>query len=228
MRIGIMGGTFNPVHFGHLNSAEEIGEKFNLKRIIFVPTYITPYKEKDHILASSRRLEMLRIAAESNKRFSVSTIEIDRGGVSYSVDTVEKLKNSLKDVSSLYFIAGIDVFSDIAAWKKPEKLLSICNFIINTRPDYKMDDLMTILKKSITAKDSRIFFEYKGRDDMFDADKIAVSISKFFIYTTKTTSLNISSTNIRKRISEGKTVKYLLSEDVERYIMKNNLYRTSC
>lgn len=227
MRIGIMGGTFDPIHYGHLNSAEEIAEAFKMDRVIFIPTFIPPHKKKEKISGVYHRLMMTMLATLSNPRFEVSTIEIERDGYSYTIDTINELKNSLKRGSvknKFYFIVGVDAFKEIFTWKDAVKLLKNCDFIVTTRPGYMVDDLYNVLNNA-AKRYKNVKFKIERKNPFGKSSRLYIIGSKHFIYPVETTALDISSTDIRRRIKRGMTVKYLLPEFVEEYIDKNRLYK---
>ncbi len=224
MRIGIIGGTFNPIHYGHLNSAVEIREMFGLEKVIFIPSFIPPHKNVKDVLGPQHRLKMTELAVESNPGFSVSSIEIDRKGLSYSIETINEFKRIFSKEVELFFIIGIDAFLEIHTWKDVKRLFQSCNFIVSTRPDYRRDNLHEVIFNLLREKYNDIQFEIVRDDEISGCSKIAISISKYAVFAARTTPLNISSTDIRERISEGRTVKYLLPEKVESYIMNNRLY----
>ncbi|MFV1951103.1 MAG: nicotinate-nucleotide adenylyltransferase [Nitrospinota bacterium] len=224
MRIGIIGGTFNPIHYGHLNSAVEIREMLGLEKVIFIPTFIPPHKNAKDVLGPQHRLKMTELAVESNPGFSVSSIEIDRKGLSYSIETINEFKRIFSKEVELFFIIGIDAFLEIHTWKDVKRLFQSCNFIVSTRPDYRRDNLHEVILNLLREKYNDIQFELVRDDEISGCLKITISISKYAVFAARTTPLNISSTDIRERISEGRTVKYLLPEKVENYIMNNRLY----
>ncbi|MBI5182985.1 MAG: nicotinate-nucleotide adenylyltransferase [Nitrospinae bacterium] len=227
MRIGIIGGTFNPIHYGHLNFAVEITEIFRLEKVIFIPTFISPHKDVKDVIEPHHRLKMTELAVESNPRFSVSPIEIERKGFSYSIETINELKRIFDKEIELFFIMGIDAFLEVHTWKDVKRLFQSCNFIVSTRPSYRRDNFSDVILNFLREKYKDIQFELLRDDEISGTPKITISISNYAIFAVKTTSLNISSTEIRKRISEGRTVKYLLPEKVENYIMDNKLYHTT-
>lgn len=189
--IGIIGGTFNPIHYGHLLAAEEARQKFNLKEIIFVPCAKPPHKDHKDIISAKDRYEMICLAIASNKYFKVSDIEIKRQGISYSQDTIIELKKIYKD-AQLFFITGADTIAELDSWRNISELLQLCHFIAVNRPNYKLK-----IKK-----------EYLN-----------------FIHILEVPGVNISSTEIRERIRQGKSIKYLVPEEVENYIYKHKLYQ---
>ena len=133
-RLGIMGGTFNPIHLGHLMIAEEARQTFHLDKVLFVPSYITPNKNVNGATAE-QRLAMTRLATADNPRFTVSDMEMRRKGNSYTVDTLRFLKKLYGPSYILYFISGTDTIHDLHNWKEPEEILKLCQFVGATRPD---------------------------------------------------------------------------------------------
>ena len=138
MKIGILGGTFNPVHIGHLILAEEAREKLGLERVIFVPTSLPPHKDSVDIAPASDRLKMLKLAIASNKSFAVSDIEIRRRGRSYTIDTIRYFKAGNRR-DEFYFIAGSDLLDYLGKWKDLEQILSLVKFVAATRPGYPLE-----------------------------------------------------------------------------------------
>lgn len=211
-----MGGTFNPVHYGHLAAAEEVRERLNLGRVLFVPSFLPPHKPEEEIPSAVQRMEMVLLATAGNSRFSVSDIELKRGGRSYSVDTVAALR-SADPGSAFFFITGVDSFLDIRTWHQWERLLRICTFVVLSRPGYRFSDLAAIafmhpLERDLAALD---------RNEITQAD---VRTGDFTLCLQRISHYDISSTEIRKRVREGRSIKYLLPESVEHYIITNELY----
>ncbi len=182
MRIGIMGGTFNPIHYGHLNSAAEITGMFRLEKVIFIPTFIPPHKNVKDIIEPQHRLKMTELAVESDPGFSVSSIEIDRKGLSYSIETINELKRIYSREVELFFIMGIDAFLEIHSWKDVKGLFQSCNFIVSTRPDYRRDNFPEVILNYFREKYDNIQFELVGDDEISGSSKITISISKYAIF----------------------------------------------
>lgn len=193
--LGVMGGTFNPIHHGHLVAAEIIRDEFKLKEVLFLPSGKPPHKENDEIVSPEHRWIMTLLAVTGNERFSVSTIEIKRGGESYTRDSLLELKKLYGNGTETYFITGADAIADISTWHRTEDLPKLAKFIAVSRPGYKLD-----LEKI---------------DSRFRKSTFLMEIP----------ALVISSTDIRNRIRKGKTIKYLVPEAVERYIYKHRLYQ---
>lgn len=195
LKLGIMGGTFNPIHQGHLVAAEFIRDKFKLDEVLFVPSGKPPHKGNDEIALPEHRWMMTVLATASNEHFSVSSIEIERQGESYTRDTIAQLKQIYGEETRCYFITGADAIAEISAWHKTDDLPQMAKFIAASRPGYKLN---------ITKIDPRF---------------------QKYTFLVEVPALAISSTEIRKRIKKEQTIKYLLPEVVEKYIHKYNLYR---
>lgn len=212
MKVGIFGGTFNPIHFGHLRSAEEAREAFSLDKVLFVPAAIPPFRKED-VESPHHRMEMSKIAIEGNPYFGLSDIEVRRGGISYSIDTVEALKKEAPDIET-YFIIGLDAFSEIGSWKEYRRFFSLSNFIIVTRPGYQKGAFGDFLPLEVRS------------DFCYDSAKGCYThISGNCFGFLEVTLLDISSTEIRNRLKAGKSVKYLTPAKVEEYIKENRLYK---
>lgn len=198
-KYGILGGSFNPVHFGHLILAEQVKNNFELDKIIFIPTTDNPLKSKFCEVDKFDRFNMTSLAVEDNECFEVSDIEIKNTGYSYTVDTIEKLQ-SIDSSVKYYFICGADIIFHLERWKEIEKLFECVTFIAAYRTGYdtvKLQDEVALLKEKYNA-DIIIF---------------------------KTPLIDISSTQIRKRLKENKSVKYLIPEKVYDYIAQKRLYK---
>ncbi|MBP3222318.1 MAG: nicotinate-nucleotide adenylyltransferase [Actinomycetaceae bacterium] len=190
-RIGIMGGTFDPIHNGHLATASEVHFKFQLDTVIFVPTGNQPYKDANMVTLPEIRYQMTCIATFSDPRFSVSRVDIDRGGTTYTYDTLKDMKQ-LYPNDELFFITGADAFSQILGWKNSEKLADMAHFIGVTRPGHSLD-IAGIPFDNVTL--------------------------------LEVPPLAISSTDCRRRVMEGKPIRYLVPDGVIQHIDENQLYR---
>lgn len=197
-KIGIMGGTFDPIHLGHLVIAEAAREQFELERVIFVPAASPPHKQSAEISPSLHRYLMTVLAVEAHPQFFVSDLELKRPGPSYAVDTVESLKKALGEEKQLFFITGADALCGLPSWHRPERLLELCDFIAAARPGCK--DLRTV------------------QASLGEAGKMR-------IHRLATPELEISATDIRRRVACGKSIRYIVPEAVEHYIRKEGLYR---
>ena len=213
MRLGLFGGTFNPVHWGHLRSAEEIREMCELERVMLVPTNISPHKKSEEIVSANHRLKMLDLAVKRNPHFITSDVELKRPGKSYSIETIGYFKQAFEEDLTLFFIMGMDAFLEIDSWRNYNELFSLCNFIVMTRPRYETNGLDQVMP----AQMMKDFVYYP--DEMRFAHN-----SQFSIYFKEITSLDISSHTIRTLIRNGKSIQYLLPEEVERYVKEHRFY----
>jgi nicotinate-nucleotide adenylyltransferase len=195
-RLGIMGGTFDPIHYGHLVTAEEALHQFDLDRVIFVPTGSPWMKEHEVVSPAEDRYLMTVIATASNPRFRVSRIEVDRDGPTYAVDTLRSLKTELGFDADLFFITGGDAVLEIFQWKEPQELFDLAHFIAATRPGY-----------DIAAFESHAPNHHPR------------------ITVMSIPALAISSTDIRTRVAKGRPIRYLVPEGVNSYVQKAGLYR---
>ncbi|MBI5047617.1 MAG: nicotinate-nucleotide adenylyltransferase [Deltaproteobacteria bacterium] len=212
MHIAIMGGTFNPIHIGHLRIAEEVREAFGLDKVFFIPTFQPPHKDNGSLISPEHRLEMVRLAIKDNILFETSDIEIKRRDRSYSVVTLRTLHKQFPQ-TNFSFIVGTDSFNDITTWCEYEELFKLTNFIIIPRPGYAVKKIGEVLPVELAKK-----FWY-------DAEKAVYSNEhgKFVAYM-ETTLFGISASKIRKMIKQGKSTRYILPKEIEDYIAKNKLY----
>jgi nicotinate-nucleotide adenylyltransferase len=215
MRWGLFGGTFDPVHLGHLRCAEEILEIFNLNRIFFTPAAKPPHKLEAEITPFYHREQMVRLAIEGNPAFSFSDVENQRGGASYSVETVENLLSKYPENLELYFILGQDAFHAVTTWKNWERLLLLCHFAVMTRPGYENKGLSAILPESFAAR-----FTPEPSQGAYRGP------TGFSIFFRTVTFLDIASNDIRHRVREGKSITYLVPDVVRHYIARNGLFRS--
>ena len=197
-RVGIMGGTFNPIHFGHLIIAEAAYEAYNLDEVLFVPSGVSYMKDQSEILDAKKRVHMTGLAIEDNPHFALSTIEIDREGNSYSYETLEELKKQNPDVE-YYFILGADSLLYLEKWKNPDRLMATCTLLTAVRDD---------------CDEEKIQDAIKYLQDKYDAK----------IVLLPTPRLDISSTMIRKRVQEGKSIRYMVPDSVIDFIQKHDIY----
>ncbi|NOZ75003.1 MAG: nicotinate-nucleotide adenylyltransferase [FCB group bacterium] len=193
MKICIFGGTFDPPHIGHLLIAQTICEAENFDKIIFIPALIPPHKQSSPLTPVNLRLKMLESAVASNPHFEISDIEIKRGGVSYSIDTIRGLKSERGLTrNETYFLIGSDTLGEFETWKEPEKILEECQVIVALRPGFKPSTVESwILRKVRFSNIPRI---------------------------------EISSTTIRRRWKENKTIRYMVTQPVWEFIDRHNLY----
>lgn len=199
IKIGIMGGTFDPIHYAHLATAEFIRDKYKLDKIIFIPSGNPPHKQEYKVADKYDRYKMVMLATRNNENFIVSDIEIERNKKTYTIDTLRELKRKYIN-ADIYFITGADAICDIESWKDVEENFKLATFIAATRPGISLlraqEKIENLIKK-------------------YSANIISVYVP----------SLDISSTYIRDQIKEKKSVRYLVPESVEKYIHENKLYK---
>jgi len=188
-RIGILGGSFNPLHMGHLSIAQAAQEKCKLDKVIFVPTYLPPHRKIKRLASAKDRYEMVRLGVKNNSLFEISDFEIKRKGKSFTIDTVIHFEESFPKGTKLFFIVGADNFSELHTWKNIDEILKIVSFIVVNRPGFK------IPKKNF----------------------------KYHVVTMP--GMEICASYIRRVITQGQSIKYLVPEAVFRYIKKNRLYK---
>ncbi|MBC3797973.1 nicotinate-nucleotide adenylyltransferase [Acetobacterium tundrae] len=199
-KIGLLGGTFNPIHTGHLLLAESARDQYKLDKVLFIPTGNNPFKLSQDEISKGDRLKMVELAIASNPYFETMTYEIDQNGLTYTIDTVNKIKEIYPD-SDLYFIAGADLMFEITLWKGASELLKAVIFITTFRPGYSHENL------DIRIKELR---------EIYGAS----------IFKLCTTEMAIASSDIRSRIRNGYSIRYLLPETVEKHIYVHQLYLT--
>jgi len=214
-RIGLFGGTFNPVHSGHLNAAEIVQKRFLLDKILFIPSYIPPHKDTAEIASPSHRLKMVEIALSGFSHFVSSSLEIDAKEKSYSIITINRIKK-LYPKSWIFFILGVDAFLEVDTWKDHEQLLEKCFFVVISRPGYLLDKAKKILEGKYREKMYKLSKSESVKDEM---------LFSFRIFLLPLDGLDIASTEIRGRIKKGDSIKGMVSERVEAYIRKNRLYK---
>ncbi len=214
-KIGLFGGTFNPIHFGHLRSAEEIYQSFQLDQVIFIPSAHPPHKKVEGIPPASLRAAMVRIAIADNAHFALSEVEVNRQGKSYSVETIGHFRQQFGLQTNLYFILGLDAFLEVNTWKQYTDLFELCHFIVMTRPGFEKNFSPEHLPVDLAGH-----FCYDEQEAGY------IHRSGYGVFPKEITALDISSTKIRRNFQKGLSVKYLLSPAVEEFIYRHNLYQT--
>lgn len=198
-KVGIFGGTFDPIHIGHLLTAQSVLDEFKLDKILFIPAALPPHKINIEITSAFDRYQMVYLAIKDNEAFEISSIELARQGPSYTIDTVKELLALDGDKREYYFLAGADVIRDLPTWENIRELITLCPFIAVTRQGSEAD--FEALKE---------FFGSKGKNR---------------IYRLHTPELEISSTEIRKKVKKGFSIDYIVPKEVVAYIKTKDLYR---
>ena len=211
-KIGIYGGTFNPIHFGHLRSALEVAEKCRLDKVFFVPSSLPPHKTYKDLASAADRLAMVRLGVRGNPRLGASSIEVFRGGPSYTVETLAHFRKLFGADAELFFILASDAFAEISTWRDVPGLFELAGFLVMTRPGHAMPEFSKALGPQVKGQFKR------GSDGRF------VHKSGHAIEPVDVTLLDISSSDIRSRIRQGLSVRYLVPESVFRYLAKRELY----
>ncbi len=209
MQLGILGGTFDPVHYGHLRFAEEARELFQLDGVIFIPVGIPPHKAASKITPAEQRLAMVELAIKGNRSLCTSDIEVKRPWMSYSVETIEEIKGQFGDGADLFFLVGYDAFKDIGTWKDHQKLLSLCHFVVARR----------------AGQGGGLPLEVASLFCYHEAKGCYLHSSGHSLHMVQVTALDISSTQIRGAVQSGRSISYLVSPEVEEFIRRDGLYR---
>lgn len=197
-RLGIMGGTFDPIHYGHLVAAEMARSKFNLSKVLFIPSGTPPHKDRSDISPAGLRFEMIGLAIQDNPAFDISALELGRKGPSYTVDTLRVLRRTWLE-HELYFITGTDALREIFSWREAEEILMMTEFIGAARPGFDASDFLLKVQREHPETQRRIHY-------------------------LEVPALAISSTDIRARVKCGQPIRYLLPEPVRLFIQQHGLY----
>jgi len=220
MRIGLFGGTFNPVHYGHLRAATEVYEGFDLDKIYFIPSALPPHKDINKVVSAVDRIEMTRRAISDNPEFILSDVELKRAGLSFTIDTIKHFKKNLDANAELFLTIGVDAFLEIATWKSFELLFELLPMIIMTRPlpdgrphSLEWKNMTEFIQKKISSA-----YHFIKEDRCYRHEQ------HYPVYRFNINLLDISGTNIRKRIQQGNSIRFLVPESVENYIYERGIY----
>jgi len=198
-RLGIMGGTFDPIHYGHLVAAETARVEFKLDNVLFIPAGEPPHKIQRKITAAELRYRMVELAIKNNEKFHISAVEINRRGPSYTFDTLRQLHRVFPD-QELYFITGTDAMKEILTWRKPEEIIKLAKIIGVSRPGYECSDLVEKISREYPLSSGRILL-------------------------LEIPAMAISSTHIRASVASQKSIRYLVPEEVRRFIEEHSIYK---
>ena len=222
MRYALFGGTFNPVHYGHLTIAEEIRQRFSLDRIYFVPSSLPPHKSPEDVASPLDRFLMVTLATVSNPSFFVSSVEIDRGGRSYSIDTVQYFRQQFGKEAHIYFIMGLDAFWEISTWKNFTELIASCKLVVTSRPGMDLQNAVKNLPKILLNHHQGLRFSLSAGKAFQELNTVVDQGEDLFL--VEVPGIGISSTMVRSRALAGKSLRYLVPPVVEEYIKKHGLY----
>ena len=217
MKLGILGGTFDPIHLGHLRSAVEIGEVLDLEKVYLIPSAQPPHKIESPVTPFHHRLAMTHLGTDGSKDIETLDLEGKRRGLSYSIETLKELHRMFGPTLDLYFIMGMDAFLEIATWRDYRHLLDHTHFVIMNRPGSKNDGLQPVLE------DLGI---HRPMDDplRITPNTLTTASGNTITFITPT-RMEISSTCIRNLVKQNKTIQFLVPETVKRYIMEKGLYQ---
>lgn len=208
LRVGVLGGTFDPLHLGHLRAAEVAREELDLDRVLFVPAASPPHKDASGVTDAEHRLRMVEAALRDEPAFQPSRIEVDREGPSYTVETLGRLREQ-EPSASLYFIVGTDAFVEIRTWRRWEELLASYSFVVHERPLHEIDSLRAVLPEPLRER------VVAGED----------ASGQEGIFLVRRPMLDVSSTSIRNCARERRSIRFLVPDAVEAYIRRHRLYR---
>jgi len=213
LRLGILGGTFDPIHFGHLRIAEEICEELELEKVLLIPGALPPHKYRKTVTPFHDRLAMTQMAAQNSSLLEVLDLEGRRQGPSYSVETLREIHILYKNNAKIFFIIGMDAFLEIKTWKEYKNLFYNSNFVVLKRPGFSLEELAPFVLSL------EVGFRKMNSSNIF-----AVPSGNLLIYK-EATLMDISSTRIREMVGAGRSIRYLLPEPVRTYIIEKGLYR---
>jgi nicotinate-nucleotide adenylyltransferase len=220
MKIGLFGGTFNPIHFGHLRAALEVREGCGLDRVLLIPAAVPPHKESGPLAAAADRLRMIELAVEGEPGITVSDVEIRRGGPSYTVDTVRYFRRELPDGADIFLIVGLDAFLEIDTWKSFRELLALVPVIVISRPDAahrgagsEREAVADFIRSRISPQRT-----LSGDSAVFSAEGVR-GVTLFPV-----TALDVSSSRIRDLAAAGRSIRFLVPEPVRQHIKDRGLY----
>jgi len=200
-RVGVLGGTFDPVHLGHLIIAQDAMDRLGLEQVLFVPARVSPFKGDAQAAPAEDRAAMLELALRGEPRFRLSRVDLDRPAPSFTVDTLRILRQRMGDEVALYFILGADALATFAEWRAPDEILRLARLACVTRPGTALD--IDILRGALPTIEERV--------------ELITGLA-----------VGISSTDIRRRVATGETIRFHVPSQVERYILWHGLYRSSC
>ncbi|HZP46822.1 MAG TPA: nicotinate-nucleotide adenylyltransferase [Candidatus Binataceae bacterium] len=211
MRTGLFGGSFNPIHFGHLRAAEEVREALGLDLVYFIPAALPPHKPGDTLAAADHRLHMVQLATKGNRHFMVSDSELKRAGRSYTVDTIRHFIATMRGRPELYLLLGTDQFMEFETWRECDEIMRLCNLAVHYRPragETDSDLSLAAVNRFGYVKEGEHYTNRGGRT----------------LSVIPTTFLPISATMIRGKLALRKSIRYLVPGDVADYIERHSLY----
>jgi nicotinate-nucleotide adenylyltransferase len=220
-RIGLFGGTFNPIHFGHLQAAQVVVERLNLTSVLFIPAAIPPHKIAERVASTADRLEMIRFAIAEKQMFSVSEVELQRAGPSYTIDTVSHFRNSDSSGSQYFLIIGLDAFLEIDTWKSFKALMNQIPLVVLARPETSSNFNTPIQRTILAFLHSKISIDYQ----LVESTDQFIRPNGQPLFLIQGGFRELSATSIRERIRLGEDIQTLVPIPVRTFIQKKGLYR---
>lgn len=218
LRLGLLGGTFNPVHCGHLTMARQIRRALDLDRILFIPTGDPPHKSRQDLASADDRYAMVCLAIASEAGLAISDVELRRPGKSYTIDTVRLLRQEYGSQTELFFLIGLDAFLEFPTWREPDALLELCSFVVMNRPGTSFQHLTRLSRFQTFPGDSLAAL------DAGTISQVDIPIGNRRLICLRLTPSDISASDIRGRVRTGLPVANLLPPTVESYILQHHLY----
>ncbi|HEU4503066.1 MAG TPA: nicotinate-nucleotide adenylyltransferase [Nitrospira sp.] len=216
--VGLLGGTFNPIHNGHLEIARQTRDALHLKRIVFIPTGDPPHKPQENLAPARDRYEMVRLAVASDPSFTVSDIEVRRPGKSYSIDTIRLLLEQYGGSVPLYFLIGLDAFLELPTWRDPAIALTLCSFVVISRPGAFFQALGSLPLIPRIPRQSLVDL------DEGSSSRLEVPIGEQALICLRLPPCEVSASDIRTRIKQGRPTANLLPPAVDSYILQHHIY----
>ena len=216
--VGLLGGTFNPIHNGHLEIARRTRDALHLKRIVFIPTGDPPHKHQEDLAPARDRYEMVRLAVASDPSFTVSDIEVRRPGKSYSIDTIRLLLEQYGGSVPLYFLIGLDAFLELPTWRDPAIALTLCSFVVISRPGAFFQALGSLPLIPRIPRQSLVDL------DEGSSSRLEVPIGEQALICLRLPPCEVSASDIRTRIKQGRPTANLLPPAVDSYILQHHIY----
>ncbi len=227
MNIGFFGGSFDPIHRGHISLAQAAAERYSLRQVLFVPNNVPPHKQKQPITAFVHRYAMVALATQEEKQFVPSLLEAPaepgpgraKDAANYSIDTIRRLKTSLRRADRIFFLIGVDAFRDIAKWREAQALLAECEFVVASRPGYSLRDVAEALPENLRPSSSvtRPFHKQPATGDLV--------LPGVTLHLLEGVNQNVAATTIRAAAAQGKPLARWLDARVADYVRKMGLYR---
>ncbi|MGH9343557.1 MAG: nicotinate-nucleotide adenylyltransferase [Terriglobia bacterium] len=221
MNIALFGGTFDPIHNGHLRAARQATQMFNLDRVLFVPSGGPPHKPRNRVTPFAHRLAMVALACAGNPQFIPSLLEAAEGRLQYSVDTLKRVRKTLRPKDRLFFLSGVDAFLDLPQWKSPGRLLGLADFIVVSRPGFRLEEIFRVVRPYLAIKGAA----ERAKKNSWNGARQTIRLKHSRVHILTGVNVPVASHEIRAALARGHSPAGLLSPLVEEYIMKEQLYK---